>query len=129
MQFCRTVSSALGIILAIAAMPATAGWKNFFVGTNPVPSVDAPLIPDGLVDQELPQDDPIELPDPLTELNDVAPPQLGEEPLPLDLPVLPTEQLDTVAQTSSVPEPGTIALLALALLGVGLSRARRRERL
>ena len=113
------MSTALGIVLAVAAMPAAADWRNFFVPTNPAPSSDA-LIPDTLLDQELPQDDPIDLPDPITELNDLPPLDLGDEPLP---PVL-----DSTPQTSSVPEPGTISLFALALLGMGFSMTYRRQR-
>lgn len=119
MQFCRSMSTALGIVLAVAAMPAAADWRNFFVQTNPAPSGDA-LIPDTLLDQELPQDDPIDLPDPITELNDLPPLDLGDEPLP---PVL-----DSTPQTSSVPEPGTISLFALALLAMGFSMTYRRQR-
>lgn len=119
MQFCRSMSTALGIVLAVAAMPAAADWRNFFVPTNPAPSSDA-LIPDTLLDQELPQDDPIDLPDPITELNDLPPLDLGDEPLP---PVL-----DSTPQTSSVPEPTTISLFALALLGMGFSMTYRRQR-
>ena len=61
------MSTALGIVLAVAAMPAAADWRNFFVPTNPAPSGDV-LIPDTLLDQELPQDDPIDLPDLLQNL-------------------------------------------------------------
>ena len=122
MQLCRSVSTALGIVLAVAAMPATAAWNNFFVDNNPAPSVDAPLIPDGLLD------DPIDLPDPITELNDLPPLDLGDEPLPADLPLTVISQLDSTPQTSSVPEPGTISLFALALLGMGFSMAYRRQR-
>jgi len=121
------MSTALGIVLAVAAMPAAADWRNFFVQTNPAPSGDV-LIPDTLLDQELPQDDPIDLPDPITELNDLPPLDLGDEPLPSDPPVLVVTQLDSTPQTSSVPEPGTISLFALALLGMGLSMAYRRQR-
>lgn len=129
MQFCRSMSTALGIVLAVAAMPAAADWRNFFVQTNPAPSGDV-LIPDTLLDQELPQDDPIDLPDPdpITELNDLPPLDLGDEPLPSDPPVLVITQLDSTPQTSSVPEPGTISLFALALLGMGLTMAYRRQR-
>ena len=126
MQFCRSMSTALGIVLAVAAMPAAADWRNFFVQTNPAPSGDA-LIPDTLLDQELPQDDPIDLPDPITELNVLPPLDLGDEPLPSDPQVLVVTQLET-PQTSSVPEPGTISLFALALLAMGFSMTYRRQR-
>lgn len=126
MQFCRSMSTALGIVLAVAAMPAAADWRNFFVQTNPAPSGDA-LIPDTLLDQELPQDDPIDLPDPITELNVLPPLDLGNEPLPSDPQVLVVTQLET-PQTSSVPEPGTISLFALALLAMGFSMTYRRQR-
>ena len=132
MQLCRSVSTALGIVLAVAAMPAAADWKNFFIGSNPAPSVESPYIPDTLVDEELPQDDPIDLlPDSFTESNDSPAPDSDDEPLPFEPPLLAGTQLDSVyseSQTTSVPEPGTISLFALALLGMGLSMAYRRQR-
>jgi hypothetical protein len=109
MQFCRSMSTALGIVLAVAAMPAAADWRNFFVQTNPPPADSLPL----------------DLSDPLTELNDLPPPDLGGELPPSDFPVVLT---DSTPQTSSVPEPGTISLFALALLSMGLSMAHRRQR-
>ena len=131
MQFFRNASIALGIVLAVAAMPATAGWRLVF-DSNPAPSVESPYIPDTLLDQELPQDDPIDLlPDSFTESNDSPAPDSRDEPLPFDPPLFAGTQLDSVysePQTSSVPEPGTISLFALALLGMGLSMAYRRQR-
>ena len=73
------MSTALGIVLAVAAMPAAADWRNF--SSQPIPRSGDVLIPDTLLDQELPQDDPIDLPDPITELNDLPPLDLGDEPL------------------------------------------------
>lgn len=124
MQLCRSVSTALGIVLAVAAMPAMADWKNFFLTNDPAPTTDAPYIPDTVVDPEL----PIDLPDLITELNDLPPPDLGELPPPSDLPLTVITQFDSTPQTASVPEPGTISLFALALLGMGLSMAYRRQR-
>ena len=132
MQLCRSVSTALGIVLAVAAMPAAADWKNFFIGSNSAPSVESPYIPDTLLDQDLSQDDPLDLlPDSFTESNDSSAPDSVDESLPFDPPLLAGNQSDSVysdPQTSSVPEPGTISLFARALLGMGLSMAYRRQR-
>jgi hypothetical protein len=119
MKFCRSVSTALGIVLAVAAMPASAGWKNFFVDSNPAPSSGAPHVP---------EDDPIDLPDALTQA--LTSPDLGNEPPAFDPPVLTSTQLNLAnegPQTAQVPEPGIIFLLALALLAMGWSCAYRKQ--
>lgn len=68
MKISRRIA-ALGIFLAVVAMPASAGWNNFYVDSNPGPSPSAPGIP---------EDDPIDLAGGLTEA------------LPLSLPDLAT---------------------------------------
>lgn len=62
MKISRRVA-ALGMFLAVVAMPGSAGWNNFYVDSNPGPSASAP---------DIPEDDPIDLADGLTEVLPVA---------------------------------------------------------
>ena len=62
MKISRRVA-ALGIFLAVVAMPASAGWNNFYVDSNPGPSPSA---------LHIPEDDPIDLADGLAEVLPVA---------------------------------------------------------
>jgi hypothetical protein len=124
MQPIRTVITALGFALALVAMPASAGW--YYVNTAPSGDTETPG--ELLDEQTLVEDDPIDVPEDLTQL-DNDPPALGEETLPFEPPVLLTDpSFDTTSEGSEitqVSEPATISLLALTLLGLGWTRGRR----
>lgn len=87
MQRTRSAITALGIALALVAMPASAGWRSF---DPPAPSGGTESPGGPLGDSSLLGDDPIDIPDELTQVdNDFPPPDLGNETLPSSLPSCP----------------------------------------
>ena len=126
MDFSRRALCGLGLALALIATPALAGWKNFGLNSPGGFSHPSPHIGDV-------EDDPIEVPD-LTEIDTdptspnlvVEMPDFGNDPFPpATLPLVDSPSQDG-QQTTQVPEPTTISLLALALLGLGWKGRRSR---
>jgi hypothetical protein len=136
MKLTRRGLRGIGVALTflLVATPASAAWTNFGLGHSPSPDVATDAYPPDIVGDGLAtvpgSEDSEELQDEIaigpTQL-DTNPPDLSTDDI-LQAPALAdlldgTNDVET--QITQVPEPGTLALIALSLGGLGWRTASR----